>query len=100
LTWNYMKWFYEQLDLLYVNSEHYRRCWIDRGIPAERIKILPRGLDSTLFHPSRRDERTRRKLGATNGELLLLYVGRVSKEKDLDVLAASYRKLRARGANV
>ena len=55
LTWNYMKWFYEQLDLLYVNSEGYRRAWIDRGIPAERIRILPRGLDTTLFHPTRRD---------------------------------------------
>ncbi|MEA3186796.1 MAG: hypothetical protein QOD99_626, partial [Chthoniobacter sp.] len=99
LTWNYMKWFYAQLDLLYVNSEHYRRCWIDRGIPAERIKILPRGLDSSLFHPSRRDEDLRRKFGAKNGEVLLLYVGRVSKEKDLDVLAASYRKLRARDSH-
>ena len=34
LTWNFMKWFYEQLDLLYVNSEGYRRAWIDRGIAA------------------------------------------------------------------
>ena len=55
LTWNYMKWFYEQLDLFYVNSEGYRRAWIDRGIAAEKMRILPRGLDTTLFHPSRRD---------------------------------------------
>src|SRR5581483_979549 len=96
LTWNYMKWFYSQLDLIYVNSEHYRQCWIERGIPAERIEILPRGLDNTLFNPIRRDENLRKKFGAQNGEVVLLYVGRISKEKDLDVLAASYRKLRER----
>ncbi|MEY2525793.1 MAG: hypothetical protein QOE73_564, partial [Verrucomicrobiota bacterium] len=39
LTWNYMKWFYEQLDLLYVNSEGYRRAWVDRGIAKEKICI-------------------------------------------------------------
>src|SRR6185436_17429189 len=48
LTWNYMKWFYEQLDLFYVNSASYRTAWIDRGIDGDRIRILPRGLDTAL----------------------------------------------------
>ncbi len=100
LTWNYMKWFYAQLDLFYVNSAQYRDCWIERGIPAEKIKILPRGLDNTLFNPVRRDEKVRREFGARNGEVVLLYVGRVSKEKDLAVLAAAYHKLRERQAHV
>jgi glycosyltransferase involved in cell wall biosynthesis len=93
LTWVYMHWFYSQMDLIYVNSEHYRRCWIDRGIPAEKLKIFPRGLDTSLFHPARRAGGLREKFGARNGEPVLLYVGRISKEKDLDVLAAAYRKL-------
>jgi glycosyltransferase involved in cell wall biosynthesis len=94
LTWVYMHWFYSQMDIVYVNSEHYRRCWIDRGIPAEKLKILPRGLDTTLFNPAKRNEGFREKFSASNGETILLYVGRISKEKDLDVLAAAYQKLR------
>jgi len=93
LTWVYMHWFYSQMDLLYVNSEHYRRCWIERGIPAEKIKILPRGLDTSLFNPAKRTETFREQFGARNGEPVLLYVGRISKEKDLDILAAAYRKV-------
>lgn len=96
LTWKYMRWFYGQLDLIYVNSEQYRQSWIARGIPAEKLRILPRGLDSALFHPMRRDGETRRQFNAQNGETVLLYVGRLSKEKDLDVLAAAYRKVRER----
>src|SRR5256885_559903 len=95
LTWNYMSWFYSQLDLLYVNSEHYRQCWIQRGIAPGKIKILPRGLDTSLFHPSRREPGFWKKFGMCNGAVTLLYVGRISKEKDLDVLAAAFRKLRA-----
>jgi glycosyltransferase involved in cell wall biosynthesis len=89
LTWNYMKWFYEQLDLLYVNSEGYRRAWIDRGIAAEKLCILPRGLDTLLFHPSRRDATFWTKYGVPAGATVLLYVGRVSKEKDLDLIVAT-----------
>jgi len=96
LTWVYMHWFYSQMDIIYVNSEHYRRCWIDRGIPAAKLKIFPRGLDTSLFHPARRTGEFREKFGARNGEPVLLYVGRISKEKDLDILAAAYRRIRKR----
>jgi len=96
LTWVYMHWFYSQMDTLYVNSEHYRRAWIDRGIPAEKLRILPRGLDTSLFNPARRNSGVREKFGASNGEPVLLYVGRISKEKDLDVIACAYRKLQKR----
>jgi glycosyltransferase involved in cell wall biosynthesis len=97
LTWNYMKWFYEQLDLLYVNSEGYRRAWADRGIAQEKIKILPRGLDTTLFHPSRRDPEFWTKYGVPAGATVLLYVGRVSKEKDLDVIVAAWKRMQEPG---
>ncbi|HEX8680005.1 MAG TPA: glycosyltransferase, partial [Chthoniobacterales bacterium] len=55
LAWTYMRWFYGQMDTVFVNSEEYRRIWIDKGIDAEKLKILPRGLDSELFSPERRD---------------------------------------------
>ena len=40
------------------------------------------------------------KFGASNGQVRLLYVGRISREKDLDVLANSYRRLRDEGLSV
>ena len=64
LVWNYMHWFYGQMDTIYVNSDYYRRCWIDRGLPADKFKILPRGLDTELFNPAHRDESYWTKRGA------------------------------------
>lgn len=93
LTWNYMHWFYSQLDVLYVNSEDYRKCWIERGIPRERLRILPRGLDTMLFHPAKRDRSFWEARGLRDGEVAMLFVGRVSKEKNLDLLVSATRLL-------
>ena len=100
LTWNYMHWFYAQLDTVYVNSDHYRRCWTDRGIPAEKLRILPRGLDTGLFHPGKKEEDFWKRRGLREGEVGALYVGRVSREKNLDLFAASCRRLLASGVKV
>jgi glycosyltransferase involved in cell wall biosynthesis len=100
VAWRYMHWFYGQLDTVFVNSEEYRQGWINRGFDPAKLKILPRGLDTELFHPARRDPAFFEKFGPLNGEVRLLYVGRISREKDLDVLAAAYRRLRGEGLPV
>ena len=55
LAWTYMRWFYGQQETVFVNSEEYRRSWISRGIEPAKLQILPRGLDTELFHPDKRD---------------------------------------------
>jgi glycosyltransferase involved in cell wall biosynthesis len=101
VAWGYMHWFYGQLDTVFVNSEEYRQSWINRGLDPAKLKIFPRGLDTELFNPARRDPAFWEKYGvATNGEVRLLYVGRISREKDLDVLANAYRRLREEGLSV
>src|SRR6266478_1472276 len=93
-TWHYMHWFYGQLDTVFVNSEEYRQSWIDRGFDPGKLKIFPRGLDTKLFTPARRQPAFWEKFGPSNGQVRLLYVGRISREKDLDVLADAYRQMR------
>jgi len=97
MAWRYMQWFYGQLDTVFVNSEDYRQSWIKRGLDPAKLEILPRGLDTELFHPARRDPAFFEKFGTCNGEVRLLYVGRISREKDLDLLVTAYRRLRNEG---
>ena len=97
LAWGYMQWFYSQLDVVYVNSENYRQRWIERGIAPERLKLFPRGIDTTLFTPAHRNPGFWEKYGKKSGELGLLYVGRISKEKNIDIAVAAIRKLSGEG---
>jgi glycosyltransferase involved in cell wall biosynthesis len=100
LAWNYMHWFYGQMETVFVNSEQYRKGWVDRGFDPKKLQILPRGLDTDLFTPAHRDAEFWAQHGSRNGAVRLLYVGRISKEKDLDVLAAAFRQLREEGLPV
>jgi glycosyltransferase involved in cell wall biosynthesis len=97
LAWNFMHWFYSQLDLVYVNSEYYRQRWIEKGLPQHRLKILPRGLDTHRFTPELRTPLFWSHFGKEPDELGLLYVGRISREKNLDVAMTACHALRAEG---
>ncbi len=97
LSWRFMSWFYHQFDVVFVNSERYRQIWTERGIRGEKLKILPRGVATDLFTPAKRDPRYWLDRGARPGERIVLYVGRVSVEKQLDLFAATIRRLTERG---
>jgi glycosyltransferase involved in cell wall biosynthesis len=57
----------------------------DHGI--ERLALWPGGVDSGRFQPSRRSEEMRARLTEGHPECpLLLYVGRLSAEKDIETL--------------
>lgn len=92
LTWNFMHWFYSHQDIIYVNSEDYRKSWMQRGISEKKLRILPRGLETELFHPDRKDKSFWKNYGLLPNETAVLYVGRISKEKNLDILVAASRE--------
>ncbi len=98
LTWNYMHWFYDQMDTIYSNSRYYMDLWVGRGISPSKLRIFPRGLDTDLFDRRHRDPGFWPARGAEGS--VLLYVGRISKEKDLDMLPDVARVLAERGAAV
>ena len=60
-------------------------AWQLRERCIEPVAVWPRGVDHRRFSPSFRDERLRRKL-APNDEVIVGYVGRLAREKQLERL--------------
>ena len=85
IAWNYMHWFYSQMDRVYVNSQSYLERWVEKGLAREKLAILPRGLDTELFSTFHRQEGFWKSRGAKGK--VALYVGRISKEKELEFLS-------------
>ena len=48
-----------------------------------KVEILQRGVDTTLFTPTRRDENLRKEWNANDDSIVCIYVGRIAPEKNI-----------------
>lgn len=92
LAWKYVLWYYDQLDIIYVPSQSTGDELIQKGIKSEKIKTYPRGIDVEQFTPRKRNGIMAKRFDIRSG-ITLIYVGRVSKEKNLHLLADAFREL-------
>ena len=92
LTWKYILWYYDQMDFIYAPSQSTSEELIEKGINPQKIKLLPRGVDISRFNPVKRHGYFERHHSVYDG-FKLLYVGRVSKEKNLHLLANVFKLL-------
>lgn len=91
--WALVRLLYGKVDEVYVLTNAYRQLLVDHGVDARNIRVFPKGTDVELFHPERRNTAIWERYNL-NGKTKILYVGRVSREKDLDVLQDAYQRLR------
>ncbi|MCE0733702.1 glycosyltransferase family 1 protein [Halomonas sp. G15] len=60
-----------------------------------KLRVQPLGVDLETFHPRHRDPELRRRLGLGDHQHLLVFAGRHSPEKHVDVLLATMGRLGA-----
>ncbi|EKO41048.1 MAG: glycosyltransferase [Solidesulfovibrio magneticus str. Maddingley MBC34] len=92
LTWKCIIWYYNQMDLVYVPSKETGRELTEKGLDPAKLRLFPRGVDVIRFDPAKRDTDLAARFGLGDGPRLL-YAGRVSREKDLHLLATAFRRL-------
>jgi len=90
--WIYLRWFYAQADQVLCPSRWYARYLQSRGI--SNAGLWTRGVDTQEFNPRYRSQEYRDAFGAGPDDLLLTYVGRLAKEKDLHLLLRAWEDLR------
>lgn len=92
LAWKFVLWYYDQMDLIYAPSQSTRDELVAKGISEHKIRVYPRGIDTQRFDPAKRNGFFQ-KFSCNEQAIKLLYVGRVSKEKNLHLLAQAFRRL-------
>ncbi len=60
----------------------------------QRLLVVARGVDTQRFDPARRSEALRASWGLRAGEQVVLSVGRIAPEKNLDLLLRSFEAMR------
>ncbi|MBN2792928.1 MAG: glycosyltransferase [Desulfuromonadales bacterium] len=84
----YSKWFFNQFDTLLVPTAEYMQLLKERGYRYRHMEQFKRGLRTEHFKPLEIPRQ------ACSQAPKLLYVGRISKDKNLDFLMHTYRQLR------
>ncbi len=90
----FASWFYNAVDMVLVPSRFYMDDLEAMGVERSRMELFPRGTDCELFSPAHRSDTFLGRFGGTVGSTRLVYVGRISREKDLDVLADAFLEAR------
>lgn len=78
----------ENTDVFIAVTGRARKALQVEGVPEEKIRTVPVGIDVARFKPAR-DPAMREELGIADGEFALLFVGRLTPEKGVyDLLHA------------
>ena len=89
----YLRKFHNRADLTLVPTRALCRELAAQGIP--RVDVVSRGVDTALFDPARRSETLRRQWGLAPDDLAVMYVGRISPEKNLALLEKAFAAIRS-----
>jgi glycosyltransferase involved in cell wall biosynthesis len=93
-VWRWLVRFHGPAAVTLTPGDGVRDELVRRGIT--HAAVWGRGVDTRLFHPGRRDAGWRRWLAGADDTTVVLHVGRLAREKNLDVMIEAWHA--ARGA--
>jgi glycosyltransferase involved in cell wall biosynthesis len=89
--WHYLRWFYGQAHKVLCPSRIYEQHLHSRGVL--HTGLWSRGVDPEWFHPRFRSDDYRARFGVGRGDLLVTYIGRIAREKNLELLLHAWETL-------
>ena len=66
----------------------------------QNLRVVSRGVDTQIFHPALRSQTLRDTWQADDATIVLLSVGRLAPEKNLDLIVNTYKGIQATGRSV
>ncbi|TCS93634.1 glycosyltransferase [Hazenella coriacea] len=72
-------------DQIWVYSQYNKDCYVRNGIPAEKIQVIPLGVDETIYHYDIQPYPFEQK-----GTFRFVFVGGTIKRKGIDLLLQAY----------
>ena len=94
---DYFRWFHRRSRRIFVPTQETLNHM--QSIGYRNLSIWSRGIDTNLFSPSKRAQEFRSRYALAD-QTIVLYVGRVAAEKDVDLLPEVMRRLQVRQKNV
>ena len=97
---SYTRWFYSFMHTLYVPAQEYANILEQRGYNRENMQVVPMGVEPTIFRYHENRSTLQEKLTQLPPGFTLLWVGRVSKDKNIQALVDLYDRLQEQHLDV
>ncbi|MBW2519435.1 MAG: glycosyltransferase family 1 protein [Deltaproteobacteria bacterium] len=91
VCWRYLRWFHNATSMTFCPTPSIRTLLEQKGF--RNVEVWGRGVDCYRFDPGKRDQNLRESLGLKPEDVLMLYVGRLAAEKNLNMLMDAWRQL-------
>jgi glycosyltransferase involved in cell wall biosynthesis len=88
----YLRKFHNRTLMTMVPTVSMRDELAARGF--RNLRVVARGVDTQLFNPARRSESLRASWGAAPADPVVIHVGRLAPEKNLEPVAAAFDEIR------
>ena len=92
VIFKYLRWFHNRASSTWVPSNSVKDEL--KSIGYHNLKVMGRGVDSALFRPAQRNYDLRKSWGCQNDTPVAIFAGRVSLEKNLEILSQSFKAMR------
>ena len=88
----FAKWVYNKFTLIIVPSEEVKELFLWSGIMADK-HVVKLGIDTDKFIPAKSMEKAKEKIGFDKDSLVIGFLGRIGREKDLPTLYKAFLKI-------
>ena len=93
-VFKYLRYFHNRCDRTLVPTQIQQEELLSKGF--ERVHVLSRGVDTTKFSPVHRCDKLRASWGVSPSEKVLLYVGRIAAEKNIQLALETYHAIKVK----
>lgn len=88
----YLRHFHNRTHCTMVPTDQMKRALQEEEY--RNVTVMARGVDTDLFDPVRRSEELRRSWGLQADDVAVVYVGRLAREKNVDLVVRSFNQMR------
>lgn len=94
VLWKYLLWFYRNCDKVVSPSESMNQLLLQQGMPADKLGLWTRGIETNIYHPGQRDDAYRETLGFSANDVVVSFISRLVWEKDVRTFIDSVKRAR------
>ena len=91
MAWRTIREFYRPYDIVTSPTETIRKMMNENGIA--NVEVVPNGIDAKKFSPKNNGKYFREMLGIAKNERMVLTAGRISDEKNVDVIVKAAKEV-------